>query len=100
MPRPKPLNRPVGNSPTQNAFVQARIQQLRNANATNIRVNQQQLDQLGNRVGINRPDLQYTLGGQRFAEEFDVPSSARGLAHLGRLLANDPSLIVGLFTVA
>jgi hypothetical protein len=51
------------------------------------------------RVGVNRPDLQYTLNGQRYYEEFDVPSSTRGPAHEARILSNDPSGIVNLFTV-
>ena len=98
-PPPLPLNRPVGASPTQNTFVQNRISDLVTQGATDMRVNQQQVDITGTRVGINRPDLQYTLNGQRFYEEFDVPSSTRGLDHQSRIMANDPNGIVRLFTV-
>jgi hypothetical protein len=62
-------------------------------------VNQQQVDINGVRVGINRPDLQYTLNGQRFYEEFDTLLSNRGLGHAARIGANDPSGIINLFTV-
>jgi RHS repeat-associated protein len=98
-PAPLPLNRPVGSSPTQNTFVQNRISDLVTQGATDMRVNQQQVDITGSRVGINRPDLQYTLNGQRFYEEFDVPGSTRGPDHASRITANDPNGIVRLFTV-
>lgn len=93
------LERPVSSSIQQNAFVQARIEQLDQMGATGMRVNQQQVNEAGQRVGINRPDLQYTLNNQRYYEEFDVPSSNRGPAHAERLIANDPNGIVNLFTV-
>jgi len=51
------------------------------------------------RVGINRPDLQYTLNGQRFYEEFDTSLSSRGRVHAARLKANDPFGIIKLFEV-
>ena len=94
-----PLNRPVGGSATQNAFVQQRIGQLQAQGASDFRVNQQQVDINGTRVGINRPDLQYTHGGTRVYEEFDVPSSNRGPVHEQRILANDPGSTVHLHTV-
>lgn len=90
-PEPLPLNRPVGYSPSQNQHVQDRIEVLKAQGATNIRVNQQQVDINGTRVGINRPDLQYTLDGQRIYEEFDIPGSKRGPVHEVRILANDPN---------
>jgi len=94
-----PLNRPVGGSATQNAFVQQRIGQLQAQGASDFRVNQQQVDINGVRVGVNRPDLQYTQNGGRVYEEFDVPSSDRGPGHEARILANDPGSTVNLFTV-
>lgn len=45
-------------SDTQNAFVQDRIAGLQEQGATDLRVNQQQVNITGTRVGINRPDLQ------------------------------------------
>ena len=94
-----PLNRPVGTSPTQNAFVQQRISNLQSSGATDFRVNQHQVDINGIRVGVNRPDLQYTHNGQRYYEEFDRPPPVRADAHKTRILANDPAGVVNLFTV-
>jgi len=70
------LDRPVAGSATQNQFVQDRIAalQAQDPRAFDLRVNQQQVDIDGNRVGVNRPDLQYTVGGQRYYEEFDTPN--------------------------
>ncbi|MFI9811388.1 DNRLRE domain-containing protein [Saccharothrix variisporea] len=93
------LNRPVGGSPTQNQFVQQRIADLTKAGATDFRVNQQQVNINGERVGVNRPDLQYTLNGKRHYEEFDTSTSTRGPGHRDRILANDPDGIVTLWTV-
>jgi RHS repeat-associated protein len=90
-PQPLRWNRPVGSSPSQNAHLQARIRQLRRDGATDFRVNQQQVDINGRRVGVNRPDLQYTMNGRRHYEEFDIPSSNRGPAHESRILSNDPT---------
>lgn len=98
-PRALPLNRPVGASASQNQFVQSRIASLQGEGATAFRVNQQQINVNGVRVGINRPDLQYTLNGQRFYEEFDTLLSTRGPGHASRIGANDPFGIINLFTV-
>lgn len=98
-PRALPLNRPVSGSASQNAFVQNRIGMLQEQGATAFRVKQQQVNVNGLRVVINRPDLQYTLNGQRFYEEFDTLSSLRGYGHGERIFSNDPSGIIRLFTV-
>lgn len=98
-PRRLPLDRPVGGSATQNEFVQNRIGGLQEQGATDFRVNQQQVDINGTRVGVNRPDLQYTLNGQRYYEEFDTSLSTRGPGHGTRIQANDPLGIIELFTV-
>jgi len=90
-PRQLPLNRPIGASATQNAALQAHIDELRAQGAVDIRVNQQQINVAGQRVGTNRPDLQYTLNGKRYYEEYDTPQSGRGPAHQSRLEANDPN---------
>jgi hypothetical protein len=89
-PRPLPLNRPVSSSPSQNLFVQNRIGDLIQQGATDIRVNQQQVNINGIRVGVNRPDLQYTLNNVRAYEEFETQSWADVLAHQPRITANDP----------
>ncbi len=98
-PQPLPLNRPVGGSATQNAFVQNRIRGLRSSGAMHMRVNQQQVNIGGSRVGVNRPDLQYTLNGRRGYEEFDLPVSNRGPIHEARILSNDSQGIVDLVQV-
>ncbi len=59
--------------------------------ATDIRLDQEQVDANGARVGTNRPDLQYTSrDGQRIYIEYDRASSARGAPHRTRTLSNDP----------
>jgi hypothetical protein len=99
-PSALPLGRPIGLSPTQNAAVQADIIEARAAGGTRFRVNQQQVDAAGNRVGINRPDLQYTdASGRRVYIEYDTPSSTRGPDHQTRIMANDPAGNVILKTV-
>lgn len=50
-----------------------------------------QVDALDQRVGINRPDLQYTLNGRRHYVEYEGPGNPRGAAHRARILANDPN---------
>lgn len=91
-------DRPIGRSATQNAALQGEIQGVQRLGATDIRVNQQQVNLAGQRVGINRPDLQYTLRGQRLYEEFDTELSDRAAAHAERILANDPLGVVNLTT--
>jgi hypothetical protein len=58
--------------------------------ARDIRVNQQQVNAAGERVGINRPDLQYTLDGKRHYVEYEGEDNPRGAAHEARIRANDP----------
>jgi len=71
--------------------MQADIRYLRNLGARNIRVNQQQLIvRDGQRVGINRPDLQFDYNGRRYHVEYDLPTSGRGPGHQSRLTSNDP----------
>jgi hypothetical protein len=55
-----PLNRNVGNSATQNARAQHDAARLVRAGAVDVQINQHQINAAGERVGINRPDLQYT----------------------------------------
>jgi hypothetical protein len=95
-PRLLPLERPISPSPRQNAQLQRDIEYVENELlAENIRVNQQQLTlENGQRVGINRPDLQFDYQGQRYHVEYDSPTSGRGLAHQSRLTNNDPEAII------
>jgi hypothetical protein len=93
VPDLRPTTRPIGPSPRQNAQLQRDIEYLKNElGATNIRVNQQQLTfRNGQRVGINRPDLQFDYKGRRYHVEYDSPASGRGPGHQSRLTANDPA---------
>ena len=59
--------------------------------ALDIRLNQQQVNLAGIRVGINRPDLQYSLNGVRWYEEFETSSLQDAIAHEPRIMANDPA---------
>jgi hypothetical protein len=100
------LRRPVGGSITQNQAAAADIATLRNMGASNIRVNQQQLNATGTaegdvcRAGICRPDVEATLpDGRRIRIEYDRSTSRRGPGHADRILRNDPNAIVILRTV-
>lgn len=55
-----------------------------------VRVNQHQVNVDTIRVGINRPDLQYTLEGRRYYVEIEGLDNRRGHAHEVRIMANDP----------
>jgi hypothetical protein len=90
VPKVRQIDRPIGSSPSQNAQLQADIEYLRNLGATNIRVNQQQLTyRNGQRVGVNRPDLQFDYRGRRYHLEYDTPGSGRGPGHQSRITSND-----------
>jgi len=63
------------------------------------RVNQQQVNANNQRVGTNRPDLQYTdRSGRRQYVEYDTPKSGRGPGHKARIESNDPDGNVKLIT--
>ncbi|HEX8706172.1 MAG TPA: hypothetical protein VF815_45480 [Myxococcaceae bacterium] len=101
VPRLLPQDRPISPSPSQNAQLQRDIVYLRDElGAENIRVNQQQLTlKNGQRVGINRPDLQFDYNHRRYYVEYDSPASGRGLGHQSRLSANDPDADVILIII-
>ena len=91
VPRFLPTERPISRSSSQNAQLQADIQYLDLIGAKNIRVNQQQVTvRNGQRVGTNRPDLQFDYQGRRYHVEYDTPASGRGPVHQARTTANDP----------
>ncbi|REG31024.1 hypothetical protein ATI61_106494 [Archangium gephyra] len=91
VPRVLPPDRPISSSHSQNAQLQADIQYLQDLGATNIRVNQQQITvRNGQRVGANRPDLQFDYNGRRYHVEYDTPMSGRGPGHQSRITSNDP----------
>jgi hypothetical protein len=61
-----------------------------------IRKNQQQVDANGNKVGNNRPDVQWTdKDGVRHYQEYDH-NPASSLKHAEEIMKNDPSGIVHL----
>ncbi len=90
-PAPNWGNSNVGGSAKQNADVKLWVRLLRNIRADDIRVNQEQVNGSGIRVGINKPDLQFTYRGQRYYAEWDTPQSSRGIFHAQRIQANDPA---------
>lgn len=92
--------RPISSSPSQNAQLQVDIHYVRTMGATNIRVNQQQvMVRDSQRVGVNRPDLQFDHGGRRYHVEYDSPTSRRGPGHQSRITSNDPDAEVILLIV-
>jgi hypothetical protein len=100
VPKELRTTRPIGSSPSQNAQIQADVQYLQNLGATNIRVNQQQLTvENRQRVGINRPDLQFDYKGRRYHVEYDIPVSGRGPAHQSRATSNDSNAEIILLIV-
>ena len=100
VPKLLPRERPISPSPRQNAQLQRDLEYLDELGARNIRVNQQQLTfRDGQRVGINRPDLQFDYNGRRYSVEYDSPTSGRGPGHQSRLTANDPAAEVILIII-
>ncbi len=83
---------PKSRSATRNAQCQADIAASQAQGCTDFRVNQQQVDANGVRVGTNRPDVQSTdPNGTRQYQEYDTRSSGRGPAHGTRIGNNDPA---------
>lgn len=92
------MGRTVGKNANQNAEVWNLVFQLQHTRGVkDIRVNQQQINAAGERVGINRPDLQYTdANNVRHYIEWDTTASGRGPDHAARLRANDPAGVIEL----
>jgi hypothetical protein len=89
----------IGNSPAQNQSLAGDLRLARFLGAEDIRVNQQQVNANGVRVGINRPDLQFTLKmfslKLRVYIEYDPVNGTRAAGHQSRISSNDPwSLII------
>jgi hypothetical protein len=84
-------NSTIGTTPNQDLQLKVDIAAARNAGAADIRVNQEQVNAGGKRIGINKPDLQYTIGKQRYYVEYEQPGNPRGMDHVKRILANDPT---------
>ncbi len=86
---------PPHGGPDHDAAVDEKIDQVTELGATNIRKNQVQVDVDGNKVGANRPDLQYDLDGKHHNWEVDNDSK-RSLNHGDRIRANDPNAVCTL----
>jgi RHS repeat-associated protein len=90
-PPPASETNRIGNNQNQNNDVQAFVEWLRQIGAKDIRVNQEQVNFDGTRVGRNRPDLQFNYNGQRYYVEWDTSMSSRGAGHAVRIQSNDPT---------
>ena len=91
--------RPISKSPSQNAFKDQLVEELEKMDARDVRVDQQQVNYTGKRVGINRPDVQWSSNGKRYYLELERPGSPRGQMHVDRIRANDPSGIAHYYEV-
>lgn len=91
-PKPPELlktTRPISRSATQNAWAQERVRYLQELGVRNLRVNQQQINALLRRVGITRPDIQYTYQGRRFYELLQASTSQQDISPVDQSLSND-----------
>lgn len=66
-----------------------------NDEVTNIRKNQQQVDVNGNRVGTNRPDLQFDRNGKHYNLEWD--NSAKSSARHRKVVTNNDRKAISKF---
>ena len=79
-----------------NQAIDSRVTELANdPTVTNIRKNQAQVDVNGNRVGSNRPDLQYDQHGCHNCVEYDN-STTNSFRHGEQIQANDPDTNIEL----
>ena len=84
-------SKPHGNS-DHNAKIDEKINSIRGEKATDIRKNQIQVNAAGERVGNNRPDVQYNKDGKHYNYEVDR-SATNNAAHEQVIKNNDPSSI-------
>ena len=80
---------------TENAAIDNRIREIKEQGGSNIRKNQAQVDANGNKVGNNRPDIQYDMDGVHHTEEFDY-NPANSQRHYETIKQNDPSTEINL----
>ena len=96
---PKPMElqnesgewRKVGRTKSQNDDLIAYVEQLKKEGVDDIRIDQQQVDIHGRKIGSNRPDLQFTKDGKRYYVEWDRTTSGREIGHAERIAANAPN---------
>ncbi|MEM6274079.1 MAG: RHS repeat-associated core domain-containing protein [Myxococcota bacterium] len=95
-PRPNQGIAKKHGSTRHNNAIDNRVQQLKkDPSVSNIRKNQQQVDVNGNKVGRNRPDLQYDKNGCHHCVEYDtVPSNS--VRHGQVIRGNDSNTAVEL----
>lgn len=82
-----------------NGAIDKLIDDLKNDPAVDndsIRKNQQQVDVNGNKVGNNRPDVQYDKDGCHYCVEYDHDES-RSDKHGDTIRGNDPNAVVDLY---
>ncbi|PUA29167.1 MAG: hypothetical protein B0W54_00730 [Cellvibrio sp. 79] len=95
---PKPNGgdaKPHGNEKHNNAIDKKVDELKKDPSVTNIRKNQQQVDKDGNKVGTNRPDVQYDKDGCHHCVEYDnVPKNSEN--HGTVIGANDPDAVIEL----
>ena len=84
-------SKPHGNS-DHNAKIDEKINSIRGEKATDIRKNQIQVNAAGERVGNNRPDVQYNKDGKHYNYEVDR-SATNNAAHEQVIKSNDPGSI-------
>lgn len=84
----------VSRSPGQNRLAYNTVQRLERSGASDIRVDQMQVDTAGMRVGNNRPDVSGTVGDQRLHFEYDRPPFDRVDRHITDNLTHDPNSVV------
>jgi RHS repeat-associated protein len=93
-PAPNGGNSPKHGGDAHEDAIQDKLDELRNnPNAKNIRKNQCQVDVNGNRVGNNRPDLQWDENGVHNNWEVDN-DPAQSSAHAQQIQQNDPNSAV------
>ncbi len=98
-PKANKGNAPNHGGPDHNTAIDNHIKELKkDPNVKGIRKNQTQVDANGNKVGNNRPDIQYDKNGQHHNVEYD--HSAKNSAKHGKTIKkNDPNSHVELHTL-
>jgi RHS repeat-associated protein len=89
-PPPNDGKSPQHGSTPHDTAIRRGAAEARARGATDIRVNQLQVNLAGEVVGINRPDLQYNLGGKHWAIEYDTVGR-KAFAHYMIIKFNDPA---------
>lgn len=88
-PRPLDINLLCDRSISQREWIQQRLAYLRTFDACDLRVDQQQINATRQRVGITRPDIQYTYQGRRFYELLQASTSQQDISPVDQSLSND-----------